>query len=98
MYDGDAWFMSPSMQCSTPAPVLDGPAVMGAVASRMSQRALAVAAEAVNLATILEKEGQMDDPSYAMLVKQIEEAARTVSAVAADIAAPLLQEEYNGMQ
>eukprot|EP00775_Hariotina_reticulata_P012798 gene12798-12926_t len=76
----------------------DGPTVMGVAASRMSQRALAVATEAVKLAQILEQDGQMNDPSYAMLVKQIEEAARTVSAVAADIAAPLLQEEYGGME
>lgn len=61
-------------------------AYLGA-ASRMSQQAMQVAAEALRLATLLETQQEHDvDPTYSMLLQQIAEAARAVSA-AADIAA-----------
>lgn len=61
-------------------------AYLGA-ASRMSQQAMQVAAEALRLATLLESQQEHGvDPTYSMLLQQIAEAARAVSA-AADIAA-----------
>jgi hypothetical protein len=61
-------------------------AYLGA-ASRMSQQAMQMAAEALRLATMLESQQEHEvDPTYSMLLQQIAEAARAVSA-AADIAA-----------
>jgi hypothetical protein len=61
-------------------------AYLGA-ASRMSQQAMQMAAEALRLATLLESQQEHDvDPTYSMMLQQIAEAARAVSA-AADIAA-----------
>lgn len=57
-----------------------------AVASQMSQQALTVASEALRLAALLETQGS--DPTYITLLRQIEEAAYSVSIVAADIAEP----------
>jgi len=58
---------------------------------RMSQQALAVAAEALRLATLLE--GQQDgcDPAEQELLQQVAAAARLVSILAADIVQPAEQ-------
>lgn len=70
------------------------------VSRLMSQQALAVAAEALKLATLLEGQSDGCDPAEQELLQQVAAAARIVSVMAADIVQPALgygnPGEYSG--